>query len=260
VEFEYCEKCGKRVPESQIKSGVGGHVGVDYFCGDCLPPAAKNRVTRQSTTTRPSAAQERLGSSRRDSRRPEPAPARGEGGRRSRDDYEDEYEDDRGSRRQARSGRSNDRSSGYDRDPRGSANKQKQKKMIMFGGAAAAVVLIVILAVAFGGSKPQPTPTATPSPSATAISAYSDTLAAANRIFDEAMEIYKTGKAKSDPRAQASGIQKALDKLDEAINLMLTVQESYDNANRPVPKDIEKFLEGAYEQRQLWGKSKPHVD
>jgi hypothetical protein len=129
---------------------------------------------------------------------------------------------------------------------------------MIFGGAGLlAAIIVVVSIVAFSGSsKPKDTPT--PAPTVTAnLPAYASQLSSARTIFDEAMQLYKAGKAKEDPKAQAKGIQKALDRLDVAINMLQPLADKYTDANKNIPADLDKFLTQMYEQRQLWAKSKP---
>ncbi|GAB4160086.1 MAG: hypothetical protein Kow00107_08380 [Planctomycetota bacterium] len=244
MEFEYCEKCGKRVSSKQIESGVGGHVGVHYYCGDCLPPNARKRATRQSVSTRPSGAHARLGTPA--------APARSRA-RRARDDdyYDDSRYDHRSSQRSVQKTRGS--------ETRRSARKDN-RKLFIFGGAGLAVVILIVVSVAALGGGKKPAENSTPTPSATQdLPAYASAIASAQTIFEEAMQMYKAAKAKEDPKLQAKGIESALKKLDTAIESIQSIADKYDSAGQKIPKEVDAFLTKAYEQRQLWAKSKPLI-
>ena len=76
MEFEYCEKCGKRVSQEDIDAGQGVHIGIDYFCSDCAPD---ENVLEPAATV--ADASDSNGQYESDD---------------DYDDYEDDYEDDYG--------------------------------------------------------------------------------------------------------------------------------------------------------------------
>ncbi len=257
MDFEYCESCGKRVSKADIESGHGGYVGVHYYCEDCAPPEAVPAPATRVTGRR----------SRASSSRPSRARAASRIGYDELDDYyEDDYDDaPRSSRRSSRPRSSSGSRAGRGRrtaaapapSRRGKPAKRTKKSNapLVLGGAAAAVVLAVVIAAAAGAFSSKPAPTPTPLPTVShALSAYQAKLAEARRIRDEAIRLYEKGKNSSDP---ARGIKKALVKLDQAIEILYSIQDEYENAGRECPSDVDKLLTDLNSLKKGWRKSMP---
>ena len=283
MDFEYCEKCGKRVPSDKIDRGAGGYVGVDYYCENCLPASANTRVSKPASRNRRSAAQsERRGESQKPSRQSRAASRYSTARSHAGEDYQDSprrsSRSSEGSRsrrsesrserpdRSGRSGRSDRRDSYRDsgrgrdgRNGRDSYDDGRKKKIIIIASIAGAI-LILFLALGLGGAFSSKKPVATtfkPTPTPVEMNAYSAKLRTAYQYLEEAKGMYVKGKAKASAHDQSAGIQKAIDHLQKAIDLIQPIADRYDDTNKKVPKDIDAFLEEAYKAMYGYNKSKP---
>ena len=130
--------------------------------------------------------------------------------------------------------------------------------MIGIGGGILLVAIIAIAVVASNDKKP--TVTATPPPATTqSLPAYQADLNKAKDLYENALSLYRKGKALTEPADQAKGIQKAVDELRKARGLLDPIAEAYDMAGKKLPKPVEDLLSDINRMSQIFNKSKPIV-
>ncbi|MDZ7815042.1 MAG: hypothetical protein U5N86_03270 [Planctomycetota bacterium] len=257
MDFEYCEECGKRVSASDIDNGTGGYIGVDFYCEECLPDTAKRAVSRPASRSRSSASKARV--------RPSRSAARDVY---DEHDYEDDYYEDEYDDRPRRSSRSSvsasRRSSARRQSSRGSArgssrsNKSNKNMMMGIGGGVVLVVIIVIAVAVSDSSKPVPTQTPPPV-TAQSLPSYQADLDKARDLYEKALSLAR-GKGRNGTGQAGEGqLQKAVDELSKARDLLDPIAAAYENAGKDLPKPVEDLLSDINRMSQIFNKSKPII-